>query len=94
MEDEWSVLGRSSIPDRVCQQMLRHTEPVVHETRDAPDVGVSTNTRPALGHSTLPHGHRQVHTCGMEVCELTAVPLTVAPLSLRRAQTSTSPRLA
>jgi len=26
------VLGRSSIPDRVCQQMLRHTEPGVHET--------------------------------------------------------------
>jgi hypothetical protein len=44
------------------------------------------------------HCHRQVHTCGMEVCELTAVALTVAPLppprSLRRAQASTSPRLA
>jgi hypothetical protein len=35
----------------------------------------------------LLHGHRQVHTCGMEVCELTAVALTLAPLS-------TSPRLA
>ena len=47
---------------------------------------------------TLPHGHGRVHTCGMEVCELTAVALTVAPLppprSLRRAQASTSPRLA
>jgi hypothetical protein len=39
-----------------------------------------------------------VHTCGMQVCELTAVALTVAPLppprSLRRAQASTSQRLA
>jgi hypothetical protein len=60
--------------------------------------GVSTNTRPALGHCTLPHGHGQVHTCGMEVCELTAVALIAAPLppprSPRRAQPSTSPRRA
>ena len=65
---------------------------------DAPGVGVSTNTRPTLAHCTMPHGHGQVHTCGMQVCELTAVALTVAPppppRSLRRAQASTSQRLA
>ncbi|HEY1439436.1 MAG TPA: hypothetical protein VGF65_01040 [Mycobacterium sp.] len=46
----------------------------------------------------MPHGPGQVHTCRMEVCELTTVALTVAPLpplrSLLRAQASTSPRLA
>jgi hypothetical protein len=60
--------------------------------------GGSTNTRPALGHCTMLHGPGQVHTCRMEVCELTTVALTAAPLppprSLLRAQASTSPRLA
>jgi hypothetical protein len=73
-------------------------EPGVHETRDAPGVGVGTNTRPALEALHAAHGHRQVHTCGMDLCELTAVALTVAPVSpprsLRRAQASTSPRRA
>ncbi len=49
-----------------------------------------------VGHSTLPHGHGDMHTCGMQVCEFTAVALTIAPLppprSPRRAQASTSPR--
>jgi len=98
VEDEWSVLGRSSIPDRVCQQMLRHTEPGVRETRDAPGVGVSKKYEAGVGALQLPHGHGQVHTCGMQVCELTAVALTAAPLlpprSPRRARASTSPWLA
>jgi hypothetical protein len=38
-----------------------------------------------LAPSTLPHGHRQVQTCRMEICEFTAVALTVAPLSPRLA---------
>ena len=74
------------------------TQNQVRMKRDAPGVGVNTNTRPTLAHCTMPHGHGQVHTCGMQVCELTAVALTAAPLppprSLRRARASTSPRLA
>ena len=38
-----------------------------------------------LAPSTLPNGHSQVQTCGMDICELTAVALTVAPLSPRLA---------
>jgi hypothetical protein len=34
---------------------------------------------------TLPRGHTQVQTCGMEICEFTAVALTEAPLSPRLA---------
>lgn len=51
----------------------------------------------AAVHSILPHGHGHVHTCGMEVCELTVVAIAApvpAPWSLRRAQASTSPRRA
>jgi hypothetical protein len=58
---------------------------------------VSTNTRPALG-ARLSHGHGHVHTCGMEISELTAVALTVVPLPppppLRRAEATTLARLA
>jgi hypothetical protein len=75
-----------------------HTEPGVHETRDAPVVGVSTNTRPALGHSTLQTAIGRCTLVGMQIRELTAVEMTAAPLppppSLRRSQASTSPRLA
>ena len=56
---------------------------------------------PALGHSTILHGHRLVYDGyrqgtidGMEVCELTGVALTVASPPLRRTQATTSPRLA
>jgi hypothetical protein len=98
VEDEWSVLGRSSIPDGVRQQMLRHTEPGAHETGMLQVLVLARSTRPTLAYCTMPHGHRQVHTCGMEVCELTAVALTVAPppppRSLGRVQASMSPRLA
>jgi hypothetical protein len=98
VEDEWSVLGRSSIPDSVCQQMLRHTEPGVHETGML-QVLVLARIRgrrwgTARFHTAI---GRQVHTCGMEVCELTAVAIAAPlppPWSLRRAQASTSPRLA
>jgi hypothetical protein len=57
---------RSSIPDRVCQQMLRNTEPGVHETRDlqllvlarieADVQALHTSTRPWAG-ADLRHGH-------------------------------------
>jgi hypothetical protein len=44
----------------------------------------------------LPHDPRQVHTCAMKVCDLTAAALAAAPLpasrSLFRIQASTSPR--
>jgi hypothetical protein len=78
--------------------MLRHTESGVHETGKLQVLVLARSTRPTLAHSTLPHGYGRVHTCGMQVCELTAIALTVAPLppprSLRRPQASASPRLA
>jgi hypothetical protein len=66
---------------------------------DAPVVGVSTKVvgvsakyEADVRHSTFPHGQGQVHTCGMEVCELAAVMLIAAPLppprSLRRVSRS------
>ena len=71
-----------------------HTEPGVHETGMLQVLVFNTNTRPALAHCTMPQGHGQVHTCAMQVCELTAVALLPPRRSLRRAQASTSPRLA
>ena len=77
-----SVLGRSSIPDRVCQQMLRHTAP----------------NQPTFRYCTLPRGHGRVHTLGMKLCELTTVSLTAMPLPpprcLHRAQVTTPARSA
>jgi hypothetical protein len=59
---------------------------------------LARSIRPTLGHSTLPHGHGRAHTCGMEICEPTAVALIAAPppppQPLRRAQASTPARLA
>jgi hypothetical protein len=58
---------------------------------------------PTLKHCKLPHGHGRVHTFVMEVRvmevrDFTAVALSAAPLSPprspRRAQASTSPRMA
>ena len=50
-----------------------------------------------VGHCTLPPGHGHVHTCGMDVYELTAVAIAAPlppPWYLRLAQASTSLRRA
>jgi hypothetical protein len=101
-EDNYTIHARApgpvTSPHHSHLVKLRHTEPGVLKPGMLQVLALARSTRPALGHSMLRHGHGQVHTCGMEVCELTAVALTAAPLppprSLRRAQASTSPRLA
>ncbi|MGP0078347.1 hypothetical protein, partial [Mycobacterium sp.] len=66
------------------------------------DMRVLTSSKKTLivfRRSGTPHFDKamgRAHTCGMELCDLTAVALTAAPLpvprSLRRIQASTSPR--
>ena len=50
-------------PTGYVSKWLRHTEPGVHETGMLQVLVLARSTRPTLAHCTMPHGHRQVHTC-------------------------------